>query len=808
MFGQSSSTKNERSGSSKKGKKSSNSNDKNKQPQRGLGVAQLERIRMQMGCGLFPPQHVPFPNQFSQDEMRMQAAYAPMMQSSTSFAYSSPQSTSSPYVYPPNTMMALGEMERTNANSAESQPRWNPCNGVQYPQQYAQGGMSTRPLLSHVEDFTPQKRISHAEGRGSSRSSSHNSDPGQELDLELRLGDPNPDITSQFTCKGTRAQLPFFPIIGFDGDAEGSEPQKQQQLPIIGFDGDAKGSEPQQQQQLPIIGFDGDAKGSEPQQQQQLPTIGFDGDAKGSEPQQQPKGFAETNSKGKWELVSRDSGVSAMHMQLMPDNKVMMFDTTSLGKSNIMLQPGTPCRPMDTGEDCYAHSVVFDIDTAQSRPLKVWTDPWCSSGGLNIDGTLVSTGGWVDGGKSIRYIKSCDTCDWQESDIKLSDYRWYGTQAKLADGSYVMVGGRRAFNYEFVAPEGQPSSGKVALPFLLQTTDVHENNLYPFVHLAPDGNLFILANYKAILLDVKNNKIVKTFSDLPGGARNYPGSGSSAILPIKLEDPNVDPEVIICGGGQPMAFGKAEKEGIFLPALDTCGRIRMMQPDAQWEIEQMPSPRVMGDMLNLPNGQILILNGAKKGTSGWQCADEPNLTPLLYDPNKPQGQRFKPLKPSQIPRMYHSTSAVLPDGRILVAGSNTNPGYRLKNVKFPTELRVEKFSPPYLDPALANLRPKIMVAPQDITYGSQLQITFQLDEGPVEKEDIMVTMYLPPFTTHGYSMNQRLLVLPVMNMVPLIGTYTVVAQTPTKGELAPPGHYLLFVNCHGVPSVGSWIKLQ
>lgn len=89
------------------------------------------------------------------------------------------------------------------------------------------------------------------------------------------------------------------------------------------------------------------------------------------------------------------------------------------------------------------------------------TNPWCLSGGLSPDGTLINTGGWEEGEKIIQYYKSCDTCDWRESNVKLSDMRWYATKTMLGDRSYVMFGRRRAFNYEFIAPEGVPSPGKV-----------------------------------------------------------------------------------------------------------------------------------------------------------------------------------------------------------------------------------------------------------------------------------------------------------------------------------------------------------
>ncbi|KAK6941490.1 hypothetical protein RJ641_026867 [Dillenia turbinata] len=92
------------SSSSRKGKKSSCS-DKPKQPQRGLGVAQLEKIRLhgQMaGCNYVPSLHAPnYPSpNFTQEDLRMQAAYTASIPSS-SFSYSSSSSMSS-YVYHPN----------------------------------------------------------------------------------------------------------------------------------------------------------------------------------------------------------------------------------------------------------------------------------------------------------------------------------------------------------------------------------------------------------------------------------------------------------------------------------------------------------------------------------------------------------------------------------------------------------------------------------------------------------------------------------------------------------------------------------
>lgn len=76
--------------------------------------------------------------------------------------------------------------------------------------------------------------------------------------------------------------------------------------------------------------------------------------------------------RGEWELVSANSGVSAMHLQLMPNNKMIMFDATNFGPSAVKLSP-EDCRKDVNFQtnDCWAHAVEYDIFTNRIRPLKV-----------------------------------------------------------------------------------------------------------------------------------------------------------------------------------------------------------------------------------------------------------------------------------------------------------------------------------------------------------------------------------------------------------------------------------------------------
>ncbi|XP_052183007.1 protein SPEAR3-like [Diospyros lotus] len=174
---------NERSGSSRKGKKSNS--DKPRQPQRGLGVAQLEKIRLhsEMGCSYLPNSFLgPYPstNLNQQEDMRLQTAYS-SAPSSSSLAYTS---SSSSYAFQghQNAMMGFGELERGSIKYFDSQPntiaRWNPGNEMM---------LETRHFVQQHLDSTQKKRKKDRSGSMGSTSQNSETSDTRELDLELRL---------------------------------------------------------------------------------------------------------------------------------------------------------------------------------------------------------------------------------------------------------------------------------------------------------------------------------------------------------------------------------------------------------------------------------------------------------------------------------------------------------------------------------------------------------------------------------------------------------------------------------------------
>ena len=71
-------------------------------------------------------------------------------------------------------------------------------------------------------------------------------------------------------------------------------------------------------------------------------------------------------NQGQWNLVQPSVGISAMHMQLLHNDKIIMFDRTDFGHSYLPLSNGR-CR-MDPNDialkvDCSAHSVLYDVPT-------------------------------------------------------------------------------------------------------------------------------------------------------------------------------------------------------------------------------------------------------------------------------------------------------------------------------------------------------------------------------------------------------------------------------------------------------------
>ena len=113
----------------------------------------------------------------------------------------------------------------------------------------------------------------------------------------------------------------------------------------------------------------------------------------------------------------------------------------------------------------------------------------------------------------------------------------------------------------------------------------------------------------------------------------------------------------------------------------------------------------------LPDGDVLALGGQSRFGAN-RLEDAPVLQPEIWSPAT---DKWTPMASSVRPRGYHNTSLLLPDGRILLAGSGRLDGSLMTN-----ETSAEIFTPPYLN---KGARPVIASAPSSTGYGQTIEIS-------------------------------------------------------------------------------------
>ncbi len=147
--------------------------------------------------------------------------------------------------------------------------------------------------------------------------------------------------------------------------------------------------------------------------------------------------------------------------------------------------------------------------------------------------------------------------------------------------------------------------------------DTMKGNHFPNVHTLPDGRLFVSANQQAMLFDWKTNTETR-LPGIPNGVRiSSPFSGSAVMLPLTLAN-NFTPEIMICGGSVVDDTLPEIQLSSQMPASAQCARMVLTPAGikAGWKVESMPQPRIMVELILLPDGRVLAVNGAQTGVAG------------------------------------------------------------------------------------------------------------------------------------------------------------------------------------------------
>jgi hypothetical protein len=448
-----------------------------------------------------------------------------------------------------------------------------------------------------------------------------------------------------------------------------------------------------------------------------------------------------------------------MHTALLKNGKILMWDggPACIGATSV---------------------TVWDLATNTFTPMPSETEPhvrdlFCSAPTVLADGRVLVVGGHEcdsNGyiGVTMANMFDPDAGTW----TRLSDMafrRWYPSVTTLPDGRALVTAGSDVNTTSYIPIPEIYNPLTNSFTQLTSANQVIPN--YPFMFVLPDGRVLAAGSDESPMATYALNLTTQTWSV-------------------------VDPTVLDAGSAVMYAPGRILKSGAsyLSPPADNGGSkpsspntyvLDMTQPAPAWQqTTPMAYPRTHHNLTVLPDGTVLATGGSTD--IGGVNEATGVLAAELWSPST---KTWTTMSSEQIPRLYHSTALLLPDGRVLVAGSGHN---YYNNV---AQFNAEIYSPAYL---FKGARPTVSSSPATANYNSSFFV------GTPDAADIAsVSLIRNGAVTHSFNMDQRLVPLTFQQTA---GGLTV--QAPSSANLAPPGTYMLFiVNSKGVPSVAPFVRL-
>jgi galactose oxidase len=518
---------------------------------------------------------------------------------------------------------------------------------------------------------------------------------------------------------------------------------------------------------------------------------GADAGTSAPAPASPPQNAADPSEVGRWDPPFQLPNV-AIHTHLLPNGKVLFW--------------GRRDQPTGTLDEHVCTPQICDPATRTTTPTpkptladgRTTVNLFCSGHTLLPDGRLLVGGGHWEDGKGITQAALYD----YEQNVwtplpTMHNGRWYPTVVTLADGSAVVLSG------SFATADGQHTQnnnisqvwhGTEWRPLAAfpgdgsETADPPEPvgaplELYPCIHVAPDGRLFMSGPAKqSWFLDTQG---AGTWSKLagPNGSR---AAGRRDYAPAVMYD--VGKIVYIGGGNNPDAPADRQPPTAAVEVID------LTAPAPGWKPSgSMHFPRRQHNATLLADGTVLVTGGTRGFGFNDLDANEPVHEAELWDPASGQ---WTVLAAESVDRCYHSTAILLPDATVLSAGGGEfDIGNHTPNPPKDTHRDAQIFHPPYL---FRGTRPQITTAPAEVHYGDSFTV------GTSDPADIgKVTLIRLSSVTHTFNTSQRIVVL---RFAVADGELRVTG--PDRPEICPPGYYMLFLLSRaGVPSVAPIISV-
>jgi hypothetical protein len=502
--------------------------------------------------------------------------------------------------------------------------------------------------------------------------------------------------------------------------------------------------------------------------------------------------YAQTS--GSWLPVQSSTSTVAIHIALTPIGKI--FYLTGSGW-NINKENGPyEARYLDplTGTETNV-SLSKDLFCAGQSQLPNGNILICGGTALYENDINNCNGRWHGASNAFEFDVNTGTLV-QQAPMKTG--RWYPTLVTLPDGRVLVVSGfDQLGSYNYLAEVYDPVSKSWSImydPFRTNTYCVGYDSgcagggspcfgglnqsiapwlaLYPRMFVMPSGLVYTSSMREEIfLLDPSNGRWTSLGTTSLGQFRDY---GTSVLLP--LQNSSTERGKVIVLGGSPSDTTPATnivEIHDFNQGTSTSPNIRRVGPLNTGRKYPLP--------IILPNGKVIVFGGSTQGNNN------PVFVPEMFDPEN-ESQGWVNLPAATVPRGYHGTALLLPEGSVWTAGGTPGPGIQ--------ENRIEIFRPSYF---FSGTRPTISADPTVGAYGASITIPT-----PDAANIARVSLVKTGCTTHHYDTDMRLVWLPITSRT----ASSVTVSAPINANIAPPGYYMIHVlNSSLLPSTAKIIKI-
>ena len=453
---------------------------------------------------------------------------------------------------------------------------------------------------------------------------------------------------------------------------------------------------------------------------------------------------------GRWD-AARTTMVIGIHASRMIDGRVLMWGH---GGEPQLLDPAGGGSTEKVNDTC-TNPTICEL--------------FCSGHTFLSDGSLLVAGGHNDAlgdGNGLTQASRFNGTSWSPTG-SMTYGRWYPTLVTLGDGSVVAMSGSLTPGVTATIPERYSGGTWTALTGANRLLP-----LYPRAFVEPkNGAIFVAGDMQpSMFLSPSGSGLWTNGPSRVTGGRDY---GSAVML---------DTKVAYFGGGGlsdcPNNLPTKSAEIIDLAAASP----------AWTALPPMKIGRRQTTAIILADGTVLVTGGSS--LCGFSNEAGAVFAPELWNPDAPPESAWTTMDNANVVRVYHSTTVLLPDGRVLSTGSGGGSGNT-------SQFTYEIFSPPYL---FKGLRPTITLAPNPIHYGVPFTVTTP-NGASIRK----VTLIRFASSTHASDMGER---LNTLTFQAAADGQSLTVTPPAAGKLAPPGPYMLFIiNDKGVPSVAHTLLL-